>query len=407
MPRTRVDAASRLVWSIRRYAPLLALLVAAVMAALMVPVLAVAQGEPVYEARSLIVATEMGLSPERLPRLAEAMFTDGSVARRAVESGDLPFEPEELIPEHADLEPFEDNVVVRVVGRSTSPQQAADIANESAEALTHELNRPGPGIGVFEVHSPAQVPVEPVERFPMALLVAGSFAGALLLGVATVVGIVVIRKPVLTAGEIEQLADDVPVVSGPRLPRAGHDVEPVGVLGLSVLVKTLYPDRRGIGVFLGIRGGDRVRTQLATLIARALGRRGPVSFVPLGGQAPDVLTEEPNVVVSPKLVTTSISEYWPMVVDGPTAAAFDTVASLPAEARTILVIGEGASHEAVETALSQFLPGELSRIVFIRRESRRERRARRRTQREQRPDRPDGTADTDPERTTTATGERG
>src|SRR5688500_10526312 len=110
------DGASRLRWAARHYLPL-ALTIAAI-----VMVIAVLRGTPTregpeYEARALVVATALEVRPDQVPRFANSIFVSGAVAEEAVRSGRLPYEPSELIRDHVELDPVQDNVVVFVEGR--------------------------------------------------------------------------------------------------------------------------------------------------------------------------------------------------------------------------------------------------------------------------------------------------
>jgi hypothetical protein len=364
---SRDDAASRLWWAIKRYALLSVVIVAActLLAAEFGP-----GGEaPRYRAGALVIASELeGIRPEHLPRMAAAIFTGGTVAQNAVTIGRLDIEPHLLIPLYADLEPIAGTVLMRVVGYSTDPEEASLIANSAARALTAELNKSGPGVGRFVIQEQSRPPElpEPGTSFPPALI--GLVAG-LLLAFGTVGLLMVFRRPVLAGDEAREVVG-APLLGALRMRRGrSRAAEPTEVMGLSALIKQLYPDRRGVCVFVGPRGNRNSRTRVAEIVTRGLARSGLVYFVPGSARqsrdAGQRLAAVDEVIVSPDMELDASFIDIPVVVDGPSTDELDVPQFLPPDTRTVLVLGEGTPRRRLELAARQFLPGELTGMVFV------------------------------------------
>lgn len=117
--------------------------------------------ETLYEARSIVVAEVLEIPSDELARTAYSVFAAGEVARRTAESPNVPYEASDLIPGYLDLDPVDGTIVLEVVGVHPDPSTAKAISDTAASALTVELNRVGPGLGVFRVHTASPVPDAP------------------------------------------------------------------------------------------------------------------------------------------------------------------------------------------------------------------------------------------------------
>lgn len=134
--------------------------------------------EPVYHAESLVVANELAIRVESLPRTAVAIFNSSGVAELAVSLSGTEVDPDYLIREIVNAEPVENTNVIEVDAMHTDPELAAAYANAAGEALAQELNRIGAGLGSFSLHVRAEVPDAPVPTGRLQLLVAALIAGA-------------------------------------------------------------------------------------------------------------------------------------------------------------------------------------------------------------------------------------
>jgi hypothetical protein len=369
------DAASRLWWGVRRF---MWIFIAIIPITAGVSLIA-AHGAPTidkqYKASALVIATNRNFSPDLFARLADAVFTGGTVAEKAVQAGHLPIAPRDLIPTHASLEPVQDNIITRVVGTDVDPQLAAAIANAAASALVDELNKSGEGVGHFAVQDQARVPAAPSTETsrsgPLAVgIVAGVILGAGIIGL-----ILALRRPVLGAGEAAELVG-APVLGMPTLPplRAGRPIEPQTVKGLSALAKRLLPELPGVTALASCGGDERIRTLIAQLVATVLAERDPTFLIRSTDEAVQLMYEQlaipHNLIVSDRVPDGQMWRRAAVVIDGPSAKTFDIPQSLPARASVVLVVVEGAPLTRVLEAAGQFLPGELDGIIFVRLSSR-------------------------------------
>jgi hypothetical protein len=315
-----------------------------------------------YETTAVIVAQQLTIRPEGFPRFAEAVFSTGAVRENAVSLGNLPYEPDDLIPERADLRPFENTVALAVVGRDEDPRLAARIANGVADAFTAELNEAGPGVGVFAVQDAARIPTETIGGSQLPTTVVLAVAIGLLLGVGLVALWSTIRRPILTAGEAAELVG-APLAASVVLPRSGIgkaalDDPPIGV---AAIARGLFPLHAGLGGLVPVRRAERACSELALLTASVLGGRG-AAYLVADQPLPPELDATP-VVLAPAIPEDVLATS-PVLVDHP--SEFDLLRMAPAGANLLLVIVTGTPRSAVQEAVQQFLPGELAGTVFVR-----------------------------------------
>lgn len=366
MQHTMSDAVARLWWGIRRYAAAAVLVVLLVTAAaLALPLLRAST--TTYRATAVVVASSLEIRADQLPRLAAAVFDSGVVAEETVAAAGLPVDPTELIPDHARLEPVEDNIVLFVDGLADDPATAATIANAAAESLAAELDALGTGVGQFEVQAPAEPPVEAEEGPPVALLAVGGVTSGLILALGLVGLLMVLRRPVLEADEAAELAG-APLIGSLLLDRY-WDVDLRTVVGLSAIVKQLFPQGRGTAFLVACRGAERDTAQIALLAARAVARRGSSTLV-AGPEVPKEalrsLDGEPVTVIRNPDDLPRDGSSGPTVVVGPSTEGLDAPQFLPGDTRGVLVVRAGTRQQALDNAARQFLPGELAGVVFTR-----------------------------------------
>lgn len=366
------DAATRLAWAAARYWWLAVLTGGAVMA--LAVLLVGLEPEPAtYRARASVVATDLDIDAEQLPRFSEAVFRTPEVLEGAIRIGDLPWEPDELRGNHAEIEPLADNVLIEVFGLARDPELAARTANAVAQSLAAELNRPGPGIGVFVQQSQAPPPDQPEPDTERVLGLAGGGAAALLLAAAVVSLAVVRRRPLLEAGDVEAIAD-VPVVGTLRLPRRERWVtDPTQVWGLSAVLHQLLPAGVGTVALVSPEGEDEARRRVLALVAQARTRVHEVSVVPvepLPGDLDEELRATPRLTVTPPGQFPEATSGTTVLVEAPSPAVADVPQLLPSDARVFVVLGRGTAERRLLGLVGQFLPGELSGAVFVRLERR-------------------------------------
>jgi capsular polysaccharide biosynthesis protein len=365
------DAASRLWWGVRRFIWIFIAIVPITAGVALIAAHGAPSVNKQYKASALVIATNRNFSPELFARLADAVFTGGTVAEKAVEAGHLPIAPRDLIPTYASLEPVQDNIITRVVGTDTDPQVAAAIANAAASALVDELNKSGEGVGRFAVQDQARVPATPNSASARSGPVAVGIVAGVILGAGIIGLILALRRPVLGAGEAAELAG-APVLGTPTMPplRGGRSVEPQQVKGLSALAKRLLPELPGVTALVSCGGDERIRTLIAQLVATVLAERDPTFLIRSNDEPVRLMYEQlatpHNLIVSDRMPDGHMWRRSAVVIDGPSARTFDIPQSLPARASVVLIVVEGAPLSRVREAAAQFLPGELDGIVFVR-----------------------------------------
>ena len=315
-----------------------------------------------YQASALVIAKDLGIKIEELPKTAEAIFGAGPVAERAVELGDLPFQPRQLIPRHIALSPVEGTVFLKVVAVDADAVLASRMANSGAAALVEELARAGPGIGAFSVFEPAQTPLQPESaRWPALFmaLAAGVVAAGGLVGL-----LVSLRRPIIGVADLSRLTSSELLGDLEMLRHGNQDGR--AVPGLSVMVRRLFPDNQ-IRVFVGC-GEGHWRSAVAELSTRLLAESSLVVFVP-GYEARSQavakrLSEVENVFV--RAESSRGSDHGLQVVDGPATRGQDVPQLLAESASAVLVVAEGTPEVVFREGLRQFGPTHLAGIVFVR-----------------------------------------
>ena len=365
------DAAARMLAMLRQYLWLVVLLLTCGAAAGAAS--AVFGGENAhYEASALVIAKDVPsrgdarILAEQLPRLGEAVFTSGAVADRAVADPRLPYASAQLIPDHAVLEPLEGTIVLRVKGIADEAGLAALIANRVAAALVIELNRAGPGVGRFALQDRARPPDEPVAGSSLPTLLGIGIGGGFVLALALVALIMLVRRPVLSAADLES-ASAAPILAALDLPvRAQAVGDPRQVVGLGALVRRMVGHDRRVCAFVSIGRAERHRSQLAALVSRALAPSGTVALVtPSAEIAQRQLGDAAVVVVDTFENAEAGGSTW-VVIDGPPVDRVDMPQVLPPGAGIAVVIKSGTSRAAVEDAVAQLMDDELLGIVFVR-----------------------------------------
>lgn len=190
----------------------------AVIASLNVVALAREPDAPLYKTKALVVASELAIRVDGLPRTAVAIFNAGTVARLAASYAGTGISPDELIPAIVDITPVEGTTVLDIDAIHPDPELAALYANAAGRALAEEMNRIGPGLGSFALQVEAPVNVIPLEVSRLPNIIFSIVAAALLVaGLAALVAFL-------------QASDrKVPLFAGPQRPErpvAGPTEEP-------------------------------------------------------------------------------------------------------------------------------------------------------------------------------------
>lgn len=209
-------------WLARRTAPLLVLLV--VLGAALGGWAVQQRNTPRYDATAIVAAQQLAVSQLALPRFGSVVFSSGEVALDTHDRLGLTTRPSDLVPAKISVTPVQDTFLFQVVGHDADPEQAKALANTAADSFTEELNRPGRGIGTFQVVQPARFALR-ASTLPVAV---GSVVGALaalLLGLGALWVAAALRRPVVSADEAAEvvgapllaevsLADGTPATAG-------------------------------------------------------------------------------------------------------------------------------------------------------------------------------------------------
>lgn len=361
------SASTQLYWGLRTYAWLIALCIAVL--GLLAPILQSSQPRA-YEAEALIVAEQLGLSSEALPRYGEAVFNSGAVALAVASNPAVDSNAAELIPSRLQIETAQDSVVFRVVGQDEDPQTAAFLANTAAAAFLPELNKPGAGVGVFDLQDEAQVPTVPADEplsWPVAVVVGGAAGGVF--GLGLVLLILVVWRPVIEP-EDATAAVGVPVLGSVTLTRFADNQfpGPRGVPGLASVTRWLM-DAPVETVFLASSPRRAAaRERLSVMLALALSRLRPVSFhaaTPLR----DAAQAHREEIQADSYAAPDDHQGRPLViVDG--AEPLDAVQSSNRSSVVVLVVPRGLPRSRLNAMASEYLEGELLGIILYRVRSR-------------------------------------
>src|SRR3954453_5410720 len=242
MERTS-DVMATWAWGLRRYAWVVVLFVVAL--GVLVPLAQWGSAE-VYEAQSQVGPSKQLLLPnlDPLPRFAQSVFDNGAVARDVRALLHLP-PGASVIPGKVQLRAAQDNPVLVVTGRGSSPQEAATIAHISGGALVTEMNRYSHSVGVFAVQSQAVAPSKPDPKVisgPAGVTV-GALAG-LVAGCGLVGLILAVRRQVVSAGVAQGVAG-VPVLGTVPLARHGAPDEKAR-MALGALARRLLREKHEV-----------------------------------------------------------------------------------------------------------------------------------------------------------------
>ncbi|MBA2695804.1 MAG: hypothetical protein H0U62_08190, partial [Actinobacteria bacterium] len=314
----RKDVFGALAWGLRRYAWLVVLSI--VVIGVLVP-FGLSRSAPVYEAQAVLAPNQQVVIPslDALPRYGEVVFFSGAVAQAVRDAYGLAATTP-IIPDRVELVTEQDNVAFTVIGRADNPSEAADLANIAAVAFSRKLNQTSEAVGTFIVLSGAERPVaaEPTLAGG-ALALAIGVLGGLIIGLALVVLLVVLRRPVLDA-EAAQEVTGAPVLGRVTMPGGPGGVTAGDVRGVAGLCRRLLADASSVVLFVGPKKSAALRHRLTPVLTSLLSRSR--SVVASRGGEQDLTTQwglearrngrkTRNVPGTPKTEL--------VLVDGPTA----------------------------------------------------------------------------------------
>jgi hypothetical protein len=227
------------------------------------------------------------MNPRILPRLAEAVFASGAVEARVVADPDVAGGTDKLIPERLSVVAAEDSIVLVVQARHSDPAIAARMANTGAVAFVEELGRTGGGVGEFAMQSEAIVPTEPLSAPSFPARAGLGALGGLGLGLGLVALIAAVRRPVVSAHDVQDAAG-VPLVGKVRLQHEppGSYPGPMGVRGIATVARWLATVPPGRLLLVSSPTAEGLRHRIFVMCGVALWTLRKVRF-----EAPDSLVQ--------------------------------------------------------------------------------------------------------------------
>jgi capsular polysaccharide biosynthesis protein len=230
------------------------------------------------DAQALVVAQRVDMPYTALPRYAEAVFNNGAVAHEI--AARFPAGGPDVIPDRVSMVAEQDAIVFPVVGHDPDPQTAAALANVAAETFVAQLNGAGAGVGLFALQSKAEPPAAKQRGIGTILAIPVGVAAGILLGLAVVGLVLVLRRPVITAADVQETTDvrGLGTVTLPRM-RRGVYPRPEDLPGLVPVCRRLLGLGQDTIVLVSQQGSERLRGRIAVALAGALGQVRPVRFL--------------------------------------------------------------------------------------------------------------------------------
>lgn len=345
------DVFGALMWGLRKYAWVVLLPVLAI--GVLVP-LALSQSTPVYEAEAIVAPNKQVAAPsvDVLPRFGESAFSsdDGVVAGAVREAFEMP--PDTVvIPRQVELVTEQDNVAMTVIGRSSDPERAALLANAAAVSFQLQLNQASDAVAYYIVLEAAEPPAaaEPQLSGGTTSVIIGVLGG-LIVGLALVVLLVVLRRPVLDPVAAQEVTG-APVLGRVTLPRGQGDEENLDAPGIGALCRRLLASPTSAILVVSPTGSSDLASRLTSMLAAQLRSSRPVIVRDGGAQL--ALAADPS---GPNQVNerTNGSKSELLIVDGPTAAER---LNRPDSALVMLVVPEGMGAKALRAAAEEYLDG--------------------------------------------------
>ena len=345
--RTGGDVFAALGWGLRKYAWLVTLFVLSL--GIILPAL-LNQAPEEYEAQAQVgpigELTLQNLDP--IPRLAESVFNNGSVAESVRESYDPPLpRSETVIPERVSLVAAQDNVVLTVVGRGPTPASAAMHANVAAATLTDQLNKYSAPVGSFAVHRKAVPPGQPVAKIGGPLPVVIGVLAGLTAAVGAVGLLLAWRRPVLDVGSAEEITG-APVMGRVWLGRSSDKAR-----GMPQLCRRILTGDTNELLLTGSPTSVKERQLLTSALVSVLaGRRNVI----VSGALSDQRTPRPTPEAAPGLEPL-------VIIDTPTQAR---IATRSETSLTLLVVREGTARSSLRRQAEQYLDDGAVGVVLVR-----------------------------------------
>ena len=313
-----------LAWLIRRYLGLTLAIILLTTGAGVAVASALARSSP-FEATALVIASDLQIRPEQLPRFGESVFASGTVASEVAQDLGLPEDYRTLVPDVIEVDPVAESISFLVRGRADAPVSAARLADAAAVAFVDQLNRAGAGVGTFSLQDTARPPLERGARGPGPVLggLVSFIAGAILALVA-VWSLYNLRRPVVSGPEAARIAG-VRLLASVRIRRGSR--QPTSPAGVRRLARELLALPADVVALVGTRHSRSARAELAS-----------------GLSAIPEVAERRVVLPSTDDLTTGLNDRRVTVV---------------------LLVEEGTPAAHVDQVLADLLDDEIAGVVFV------------------------------------------
>lgn len=235
--------------------------------------------KPIYEAQAVVVVSDARLPTASVGDLAQAAFGTDTVLQPVIQQLRLKATPQSLLS-HRQLEVRAVSLTgaMVIIGRASDPALARDLANLAAQSFVAAAQ--AKGLGTFAQFGSSDTPAA---RAGSTLSRSAGLAGGVgaLLGIALVIGVFVIRQPVLSREEAEALftADvsfNVKARSSLRFPRRRVSPPNIRPRGLVPAVWRAVGPRDAPPVVVVVRAGRGRRNRAALALLDALGEEDEV-----------------------------------------------------------------------------------------------------------------------------------
>lgn len=343
------DVTAVLGWGIRKYAWLIALFVIAL--GIVVPGL-IERAPERYQASAQIGPTRVLRLPNAdiLPRMGTDVFRSVPDSPEVKDAAGV---STALGADRLELVAAQDNIIFTVVARSTSPEVATDVANVAAARFVQELNVYSQPVGSFSVTRLAAEPTEPMPRMSSLMALGIGVAAGLLVGLAAVMLLLMLRRPVIDASTARPAVGGAPVLGRITLGRRGS-----GTTGMTQLCHRILSQPTGLLLMVGPRNSLRERHELGGELTTWLSRVRRVVYTRS--------REGVDPYGSASVAAASVSDDELIVLED---ASPVEVATRPERSLTLLVVHEGISVASLREQAQQYLDGGNGAVVLLRRES--------------------------------------
>ena len=337
-------------------------------------VLAAASAPALYEARTIVFASQTSIPAEDFENLGISAFTTDAVIEPVIEELGLDASVRQVLgSRQLEADAITDTAAVRIIGRASDPQLAGDLANTAAESFANTTTFNG--MGNFSQLGNAAVPDSPIPAPTRLYAAVGGAVGAITVVLALLV-LYFFIQPILSEEDAAEAFDaDWSLTARVRLPkrwsrRARREIEvrPYGFLeGFRHHLPAQHSERLKPICYIALESRRRGRSRtmalmnlLAGMPQRAAARPNPSSAKP--NPSSEAAADQPRVAPGP---STGVA------LKADDARLQD---ALSRSGAVVAIVPAGASRARLRTLSEEVrvTPGTKRRVVvLVRRASRR------------------------------------